>query len=297
MKTKLIGSGIVILAGVLLSLSLFTLPAGQFAVVTQFGKPVATLSEPGLKWKLPGFLQRVNRIDARMEVFNTQPIQLLLGDKNPIIITTFIAWQVKDPLQFYQSLLLPETARQKLADMVISVLGNSLADYTLDQIINPDASKVKLTEIEQRVWDTTTQQAQTKYGVDVTRIGFRRLSYPEIVTEAVYNRMRAERDKEAKKYHAEGTEEAAKIEAETDKEVSEILAQAYKESETLKGKGDRDAARIYAEAYGRDPEFYDFLRSINLYREAFKGRSTLILSTESELFRYLESPDLPKERK
>ncbi|MBW1684079.1 MAG: protease modulator HflC [Deltaproteobacteria bacterium] len=275
----------------LLSLCLFTVAAGEAAVVTQFGKPVATITEPGLRWKLPGFLHRVHRFDARVEVFNTQPIQLLLGDKNPIIITTYVAWRIDDPLLYLRSLVRRQTAQEKLSDMVVSALGASLAEYTLDQIINARPEQVKIAELERRVLDNTAAQARDKYGVEVVRVGVRRLSYPAIVAEAVYSRMRAEREKEARKYRAEGTEAAAKIEAATDKEVSGIMAEAYKQAEIVKGQGDQAATRIYAEAYAKDPEFYDFLKSLELYRKAFKPGTTLILSSDSELFRYLDSPE------
>jgi len=124
------------------------------------------------------------------------------------------------------------------------------------------------------------------------RVGLRRVSYPAIVADAVYNRMRAERQKEAKKYRAEGAEEAAKIEASADKEVSQILADAYKEAEIIKGAGDQEATRIFADAYSRDPEFFDFLKSLELYRKTMNERTTLILSTDSDLYRYLESSEL-----
>jgi len=276
-------------AGAALRVSLFTVPAGETAVVTQFGKPVATITTPGLNWKLPGFIQRVNRINARTEVFNSNPIQLLLGDKNPIIVTAYIGWRVADPLLFYQSLMMPETARQKLADMVVSAFGSVLADYEIDSIINVDAHLVKLSQIEQIVQDHAAAQARDKYGIDIVCVGVRRLCYPDIVAEAVYNRMRAEREKEAKKYRAEGTEEAAKIEAATDKEVSQLMAQAYKESEIIKGHGDQEASRIYAEAYASDPAFFDFLRTTDMYRQSLKQGTTLIMSTDSQLFRYFDS--------
>ncbi len=275
----------------LLALSVFTVTAGESVVVTQFGKPVATVTEPGLRWKAPGFLHRVHRFDARIEVFNTLPIQLLLGDKNPIIITTYVAWRIDDPLLYMRSLMLRSTAREKLSDMVVSALGSALADYTLDDMINAETDRVRIAEIERLVLGRAAAQAQDKYGVDVVRIGVRRLSYPSIVAEAVYNRMRAEREKEARKFRAEGAEAAARIEAATDKEASQIKAEAYKQAEIVKGEGDREATRIYAQAYGQDPELYDFLKSLELYRKTFKPGTTLVLSSDSELFRYLHSPE------
>ena len=291
MKPVLFALGVTAVVIALLSLSVFVVPAGEVAVVTQFGKPVATVTEPGPGWKLPGFLQRVHRFDARTEVFNTQPIQLLLGDKNPIIMTTWVAWRVHDPLQYFRSLVNRRTAREKLGDMVVSGLGSALADYTLDDIINPDPTLVRIGDLESRVLDAAAGAARDKYGVEVVRLGLRRIAYPSIVAEAVYNRMRAEREKEARRYRAEGTEEAAKIEAATDTEVSALVAEAYREAETIKGEGDREASRIYADAYRRDPEFFEFLRSLELYRQTLNERTTLILSTESRLYRYLASPE------
>jgi len=292
MKRALLILILVLVVGAGLRFCLFTVPAGELAVVTQFGKPVATITEPGLRWKLPGFMQRVNRFDGRVEVFSTRPIQLLLGDKNPIIMTTFVAWRVADPLLYFRSLVARETARGKLGDMVVSALGASLAHYNLDNVINPDPAAVKLAEIEAAVLNETAGQAQANYGIEIVRVGLRRVTYPAIVADAVYNRMRAERQKEAKKYRAEGAEEAAKIEASADKEVSQILADAYKEGEIIKGAGDQEATRIFADAYSRDPEFFDFLKSIELYRKTMNERTTLILSTDSDLYHYLDSSEL-----
>ena len=120
-------------------------------------------------------------------------------------------------------------------------------------------------------------------------MGIRRLAYPSIVEQSVYDRMRAEREKEAKKYRAEGAEEATKIQAQTDLEVSKIMAEAYRDAQILKGMGDKEAMRIYAEAYGQDPEFYEFLKSLDIYKETLRKNATLILSTDSDLFKYLDS--------
>lgn len=283
MKRVLSIVGIVFLIGIVIRFSFFTVPAGEAVVVTQFGKPVKTITEPGLQWKLPGILQRINRMDARIEVFNSQPIQLLLGDKNPIITTVFIAWKIKSPLLYFQSLALPTTARQKLTDMVVSALGGLLGQYSLEDIINVEPEKVKLTELETALLTSTTAQAQEKYGIEVVRVGFRRITYPRIVAEAVYNRMRAEREKEAKRYRAEGMEAAAKIEATTDREASALMAEAYKQAEILKGQGDQEASRIYAEAYGQAPEFFEFLKALELYQAAVNERTTVIMGADSKL--------------
>lgn len=274
----------------------FTVSEKEHVIVTRFGKPVRVVSNAGLHFKLPGFFATPNRIDKRVHVFVTQPIQLLLGDKNPIILTCYVCWKVSNPRLFFQSVTLTDSAQQKLGDMVNSQLGNVLGDYTISQVINTDAEKVRLANIENTILSNSNYDAHEKYGLDVIQIGIRRINYPSIVAEAVYNRMRSEREKEARKFRAQGTQEAAKIEAETDKQVSEILAKAYQQAENIKGEGDKEAIKIFAAAYGQDPAFFEFVRSLQLYSDVLQGKSTLILSTDSDLFKFLISPEQIKGR-
>ncbi|MGA1824177.1 MAG: protease modulator HflC [bacterium] len=278
------------LISLIVSLITFTTAENECVIVTRFGKAVRIIEEPGLGMKLPGFFETVNRINLRTHIFVTQPIQLLLGDKNPIILTCYICWRISDPSLFFQSITMIDNAEQKLNDMINSQLGNVLGDYHLDEIINTDPVKAKLSEIEKRILNNANENIQTKYGLEILQVGIRRINYPSIVAQAVFDRMQSEREKEAKKYRAEGTEEAAKIEAQADKEVSEILAKAYREAEIIKGEGDREALRIYGEAYRKNPDFFEFLKSLELYQEVLKENSTLIFSTETDLFKYLTTP-------
>lgn len=288
MKAKLIFLTVAVIVPVLAYYSLFAVNEKEFVIVTRFGKPVRTLQQAGLYFKRPGFLETVNRIEKRAKVFKTQPIQLLLGDKNPLIITCYVCWKISDPLTYLQSLTSSDIVDQKIGDMVNSLLGSTLGDYTIENIINVKPELVKLEEIETRILQESEQKAIEKYGIRIIEVGIRRLAYPKIVTESIYNRMRAERDKEAKKFLAQGKEEAAKIEAQTDKEVAQIIAEASKEAEILKGQGDKEAMSIYAEAYNQDPEFFEFTKSLEACSEVLKNKSTLILSTESEIFKYLK---------
>ncbi|MBN2534543.1 MAG: protease modulator HflC [Spirochaetales bacterium] len=278
---------IVTLAVVILCFSVFTVKEYEFVIITQFGKPVRILDDAGLYFKLPAFLNTINRFDKRINLFQTQPIQLLLGDKNPIIPVCYVCWKISDPLIFFKSLTFADTAIQKLGDIVNSQLGSELGEYTIENIINVHPEKVKLKEIEEKILKESNKKITGRYGIEIIQVGIRRLEYPSIVAESVYNRMRAEREKEAKRYRAEGKEEASRIEAETDREVAEILAEAYKQSEIIKGEGDRKALKTYAEAYSHDPDFFEFLKSLDTCSEVLKNKSTLILSTDSELLKYL----------
>jgi len=272
-------------------MSVFTVSESHYAIVTQFGKPVRTLQKAGLYAKRPWFLETVSRIDRRLQVFTTQPIQLLLGDKNPIVLTCYICWRVSDPLLFFQSLVNADVAMQKLGDMVNSQLGNALGDFTLNNIINTNPEKIQLAALERKILENTNTSARAKYGIEVVQAGIRRIAYPSIVADAVYNRMRSEREKEAMKYRAEGKEEAAKIRARADREVTELLAEAGRQAQILKGEGDRQALKIYTEAYGQDSEFFKFLKSMEAYRDILNSQSSVVLSTDSDLFKYLHAPD------
>ena len=288
MKTKILLLLSVAIIAALIFFSLFTVNEKELVIITRFGKPVRTLSQAGLYFKLPGFLENVNRLEKRTKVFTTQPIQLLLGDKNPLILTCYICWKVFDPLTFLQSLTTTEISEQKIGDMVNSLLGSTLGDYTIENIISVKPESVKLEEIEKKILDNSKEKAIAKYGIQIIDVGIRRLAYPQIVAQSVYDRMRAEREKEARKYVAEGREEAANIESQTDKEVATIIAEAQKQSEILKGQGDRQSMMIYAGAYNKDMDYFEFINSLEACKELMKNNSTLILSTDSEVLKYLK---------
>jgi len=281
---------IVIVAGVVIYNSLFTVKQGTCVIITQWGKPIKTIEESGLCSKLPW--QKVNSFDSKINCFEAQTLQLLLKDKNPIIVTCYIAWKLHNPELFFQSLNNVENAKLKLGDMVNSQLGIIVSDYEIDKIINTVPENVKLNEIYERLKKEANSRTRSKYGIEIIQVGLKRIIYPSVVSNAVYQRMKAERTKEAVKYTAEGEEEATKIRANTDREVKELLAKAYKEAEEIKGEGDKEALKIYAEAYSEDPEFFKFIKSLQVYSEILDKNTTLVLSTESELFEYLNSKEL-----
>jgi modulator of FtsH protease HflC len=285
---------IVLLLLILIPLGIWTLfffvvDQTEYAILTQFGKPVKIIEAPGLYKKRPGFLETVLRYDKRIRTFSAQPIQLLLGDKNPLILTCYICWKIDDPLLYSQSIGDSDIALRKTGDMVNSLLGSVLGDYTIANIINTNQPEIKLAEIEKRITTKANENAHEKYGIEITSVGISRINYPSIVAQAVYKRMEAEREKEAIRYRAEGREQATIIRAETDRQVSEILSEAYRSAEVIKGKGDQTAMNTYAEAYSQDPAFFEFMKNMELYEQVLGGRSTLILSTETELFKHLLS--------
>lgn len=288
MKSKLLISLAFLLIAVGLCFSFFVVKEYEYAIVTQFGRPVKEISTPGCYVKIPFGIQKINRFDKRTAIFETTPIQLLLGDKNPIIAGCYVAWEVKNPLLFFQAIGYPENAVQKLSEMVVSQLGILLGDYETEQIINSATGVTRLPDIEEKLKKNTNLKSVEKYGIGIIRIGIQRLAYPEIVLEAVYQRMQSERNKEAAKLRAEGQEEAMKIKSDAYKKASAIQAEAFKESEILKGQGDQIAMKLYADAYSNEPEFFSFLQSLETYKKIFNSETTLILSTDSQLFEHLQ---------
>lgn len=270
-------------------MSAYTVTESEIAILLQFGKPIRIVDQAGLHLKAPLGIHRVVRVDRRLRVFETQVIQLMLEDRNPVVMTCYVSWRVDDALAYYQSLGDAANAELKLGDLINSQMGTVLGRYKVHDIINTEAEQVKLAEIEDRIREISSTRAREVYGIDLVRVGLVRVGYPPIVSKAVFDRMKAEREKEASRHRAEGKERADTLEAETDREVSEILAEAYKEAETIKGEGDAEATRIYADAYGQDPEFFLFLRSLETYEKILDDKSTVVLSTDSDLFRYLES--------
>jgi membrane protease subunit HflC len=268
--------------------SLYTVAENELVIITRFGKPSRTIDQSGLHLKLPGLLESVNRFDKRSDLLETQPTQLLLGDKRPIIISCYALWKIHDPLLFFQSMGHMESAVQRIGDIISSKLSIVLADYTIDQIINTDAEKVLLDEIEEKVTMAVNDNSIAKYGVEIEKTGVQRLAYPAVVIDAVYERMKSERAKEADKIRAEGQEVAQKITVGAEKKAREIKAEAQKEALILKGEGDHDSMVIYAKAYEQGGDFFGFLQSLETYSNILGRDTTMIISTESDLFKYLQ---------
>ena len=288
MKKKLIPTIIILVLAVVSYFSLYTVPENELVIITRFGKLSRIVENSGLHAKLPGFFESINRFDKRSDLFQTQPTQLLLGDKKPIIISCFVLWKIDDSLLFFQSMGRAESAVQKLGDIINSKLSIVLADYSIEDIINTEEGKVLLREIEEKVTKAANENSVQKYGIVIEKTGVQRLAYPKVVIDAVYERMKSERTKEADKIRAEGQEVAKKIMVEADKQASEIRAKAKREALILKGEGDYESMQIYTKAYSLGGEFFDFLKSLETYSNILGKDTTLVISTDSDLFKYLQ---------
>jgi membrane protease subunit HflC len=282
---------IVVLGAVLVAgwnLVVYTVPKWEQAIVVQLGEPVRTVQEPGLYFKLP-LVQKVLYFDKRLLAYDAAPKEILTKDKQQLVVDNFSRWRIRDPLQFYRTVRNEAGAQSRLDDVIYSIVRENLGRRTLREIMNE-----KRTEVMAEVTRESDAKARD-YGIEVADVRVKRADLPEKNELNVFNRMRTERERLAKKFRAEGDEEARKIRSESDKQVQILTAEARKQADITRGEGDAQAVKIFADAYGRDPDFFQLVRTLEAYRNSITDGTTLILSPNSEFFRYLKQLDRPKD--
>ena len=260
---------------------LFVVDVTQNAIVVQLGAPVKNITEAGLYMKVP-FIQEVTYFDKRLLDYDSDPQDVITQDKKTLLLDNFAKWRITDPLKVYQNFQSQRGALQRLHDIIYSELRVELGRHDLLEIVA--TGRADLMKI-------VTQRANEKasaYGIEIQDVRIKRADLPEQNEKAVFARMQAERERQAKQYRAEGAEEAQKIRSDAEKDREIILAQAYKEAEELRGAGDAKAFKVYADAYRQDPKFFEFTRSMEAYKKTFKDKSTVVMSPDSEFFRYLK---------
>ncbi len=258
----------------------FTVPQWMQAIVLQLGEPVRTVREPGLYFKLP-FVQNVLYFDRRLLEYDASPKELLTRDKQQLVVDNFSRWRIVDPLQFYRTVRNEAGAQSRLDDIVYSILRETLGRHALRDVISG-----KRAELLGEITRTSNEKAR-EYGIEIVDVRIKRADLPEKNELNVFNRMRTERERLAKKFRAEGDEEARKIRSEADKQVQILLADASQQAEIKRGTGDALAVKIFADAYGKDPEFYELTRTLEAYRKTLGEGTTVVLSPNSEFYRYL----------
>lgn len=278
---------IVAIGLLLLNSVLFEVKEIEQVVVTQFGKPVRVIQNAGLYAKLPDPVQSVRRFDKRLLVYDVKPTEFLTADKKNLILNMYMTWQIVDPMKFLASVRERTIAEILLADVAIAEVGAAVGNVPLSAIVSTQPEKVIVDSIMVDVTENCRRRALENYGIDVMHVKMQQLRLPEQNLESVFQRMRAERQRMAKKYRSEGEEEAIKIRADADKQRRTVLAQAYRESEKIKGEGEAQAARIYAQAFSRDPRFYELVRTLQAYEKFLNEKTTIVLSTDSDLLKLL----------
>ena len=250
-------------------------------VILQFGKPVRTLNEPGLNWKLPAPFQTSNSFEKRLLEYDVPPEEILSKDKKSLIIDNYVRWRIVDPLLFLQTVRAVPTAKTRLDDIVYSELRQELGTHDMVEII---------TENRELIMDKVTiasNEETSKYGIEVVDVRIRRVDLPRENESSIYARMEAERKRQANKFRSEGEEEAQKIRAATDRDKTVILADAYKEAQKIRGEGEAKALDIYASSFSKSPDFYEFTRTLEAYEKVIDEKTMLVLPGDSKLFKQL----------
>jgi modulator of FtsH protease HflC len=276
---------ILVVVGVLWD-AFFVVDETEVAIVTQFGAPRRTVTVPGPSLKLP-VLQQVDKMDSRILGSDAPEAEYLTLDKKRLVADPITRWRIVDPLRFYMTLRDETGAKARIDDIVNSELRRELASHDFGNIIGNAREPLML-----RVTENSRKQTKP-FGIEVIDIRIKRADLPREVQESVFQRMRAERDRVAKQYRSEGEEKAVTIRAETDKQKTIILAKAYEESQKARGEGEGEGTRIYAAAYGKDVEFYSFIRNLEAYEKSIDADSTLVLSTGNGLLRHFSTPPKP----
>jgi membrane protease subunit HflC len=295
-----------ILGAILLFSSVYTLSETEQAILTQFGRPIGgVVSTAGLHFKVP-LIQSVHRFEKRWLEYDGDPNEIPTRDKKYIWVDTYARWRIADALRFYQALRDERGAQSRLDDIVDGETRNAVASFDLIEIVRssnrPFATTEELADIgaeamakiatgREKIGQRILQRAAKitpEFGIELVDVRFKRINYTESVQQAVFQRMIAERKRIAERSRSEGQGRAAEIRGEKERDVLAASSVGYRSAQELKGKADARATSIYAKAYGRDPAFYEFWKSMETLQTALGEDATVILSTDSELLRYLK---------
>ncbi len=274
-----------IAALVLGSMAIYTVDQREKAILFRLGEIVKADMAPGLHFKIP-VINNVRKFDARILTLNARPERFLTVEKKNVTVDFFVKWRIKDVSQYYRATRGEErNAQSRLSQIMKDGLRNEFGKRTIRQVVSGERSEIM------DILQVKANSLARELGIEIVDVRVSRIDLPDDVSDSVYERMRAERNRVAREFRARGQEQAERIRAEADRRHTEITAGAYREAEKIRGAGDAQAAKVYAEAYEQDPEFYSFLRSINAYVTSFSGKSDmLLLEPDSEFFRYFSDP-------
>ena len=278
---KNLSIALIVLVSIFFLSSIIIVDETEQIVILQFGKPVRTLTEPGLNYKFPAPFQTATSFEKRLLEYDVPPEEILSKDKKSLIIDNYVRWKITDPLLFLQTVSAVPTAKTRLDDIVYSELRQELGTHDMVEII---------TENRELIMEKVTlasNEETSKYGIEIIDVRIRRVDLAKQNEASIYARMEAERKRQANKFRSEGEEEAQKIRAETDRDKTVILAESYKKAQQIRGEGEAKALDIYATSFSKDPDFYEFVRTLETYEKVIDDKTTLVLPGDSKLFKGL----------
>ena len=300
--------GVIIVIIFFLMGAVYVVDETEQVVVTQFGKAIGKpKTEPGLYFKLP-IIQQANYFPKNLLEWDGDPGQIPTLDKTFIWVDTFARWKIVDPLKFFETVNNVYAGLGRLDDIIDPAVRNFVTSYSLIETVRMtnrelDTFEEGIDQVKEisplgevktgraQITKGIMEQAQpklAKFGIELVDVKIKRLNYVEAVQKSVYARMIAERKQIAEKFRSEGKGEARKVEGDKEREMKRITSEAYRRAQEIKGKADAEATKIYAQAYGVEPDFYSFVKTLDIYTETLDKDSTIVLSTDSEFFKYMK---------
>ena len=287
MKLNLVGgvvAAFIIVALIIAYSAMFTVYQTRQALVVRLGQPIRVVTEPGLNFKIP-LIDSVIAIDKRILDLENPAQEVIASDQKRLVVDAFARYKITQPLLFYQTLSSVEGANSRLSTLLNSALRRVLGENTLTHVVRDDRATLMA-----RVRDQLEHEAKD-FGIEIVDVRIRRADLPEQNSQAVYQRMQTERQREAAEFRAQGSQRAQEIRARADRDVTVLLADATSKAETFRGEGDAERNRIFADAFGRDPEFFGFYRAMQAYEAGLRSADTrMVLRPDSDFFRYFVDP-------
>lgn len=281
MRTIVMFALAAIVSAIIAMQCLFTVDETKQAIVIQLGKPVSETLGPGLHFKLP-FVQNVVYLDSRVLQYDASSAEVLTKDKKTLVVDNYAKWRIVNALRFYQTLQNVARANSRLDDLIYAEVRVAIGNYTMEEVVSSRRAEIM------SIVTSSVNETVKDLGIQIMDVRVKRTDLPLQNEKAIFGRMKAERERQAKLYRSEGQEESAKIKSRADKERTILLAEAGREAEVLRGQGDAEAARTYAEALGQSPEFYGFMRSLEAYKKALKENGRVVLTPGSGFLKYLK---------
>ena len=305
---------IVIIGLLTLNSTVYTVNEINQVVITELGRPIKTVKKPGLYIKKP-FIQKVNRFEDRLLGYDATPRRMVTEDKKYMFLDNYARWRIVDPLLFLKTVRNEAGAHARLDDIIYSVLREEVGKYNMMETIRTSDRKIISTELawekervreevekieagREKIMRDVTKKSDTitrQYGIQILDVRIKRADLPKANTEAVFARMKAERNRISNRYLSEGEGERAKILGEMEKELAQIRSEAYRKAQEIKGEADARASAIYAKAYEEDADFYNFLKTLETYRETLTQKTLIVVPLESKFFKYLIPETTPIE--
>ena len=282
---------VIVVIGLLLAVS-FQVRDTEAALVTRLGEPVRIITDPGLKVRWPAPIERVHKFDTRMRIYEAVVGETTTKGAIPIIMHTFVIWQVAEPLEFYNAVQTIDQAENKLYSLIQDTQNKVVGRHEFSEFVNSDPTKTRFEQIQNEMLEELRTAAVQNYGINIKTVGIKQLKVNEDTTKAVFERMKAERNRKTEAILAEGNARATAIRSDADTKKQKLLAAVEGRAKAIRGTGDAEAASYY-EMLTEDPEFAMFLRETEAVKKILKNRATIVISADSEPFKLLrEMPDL-----